>query len=58
VAVLDEDGALGKTKECPAGVSKFRRPYQHGSIDVMALLRIRIDRRAAIDQRVEKRKGA
>jgi hypothetical protein len=58
VAVLDQHRALCETKECPAGIAKFRRPNQHRPIDVVALLGVGIDWRAAIDQGVEKRKRA
>jgi hypothetical protein len=53
VAVLHEHRALGETKERPAGVTKFWCPDQHRPIDVVALLRVRIDRCAAVDKRVE-----
>ena len=58
VAVLDEDSTLGETKERPAGVTKFGRPYQHGPVDVVPLLGIRIDGRSAVDEGVEERKRA
>jgi hypothetical protein len=58
VAVLDQDGALGKTKERAAGVTKFGRSNQHRPVDVVPLLRVGIDWRAAIDERVEKRQRA
>jgi hypothetical protein len=58
VAVLDENGALGESKERSAGVTKFGRPDQHRPVDVMPLLGIRIDGRAAVDEGVEKRQRA
>jgi hypothetical protein len=58
VAVLDQDGALGETEEGPARVTKLRRAYQHRPVDVVSSLGVRVDGRAAIDQRVEKRKWA
>jgi hypothetical protein len=58
MAVLDQDGALGKTKERAAGVTKFGRSNQHRPVDVVPLLRVGIDWRAAIDERVEKRQRA
>jgi hypothetical protein len=56
VAVLDEDRALGEPEECAARVLELRRPDQHRAVDVVTLLRIRVDRRAAVDQRVEEGK--
>lgn len=53
VAVLDEHRALGETQESPAGVPEFGRTYQHRAIDVVSLLGVRIDGRAAVDERVE-----
>jgi hypothetical protein len=55
VAVLDEHRALRKAQKCPARVFEFRCADEHRPIDVMASLRVRIDRRPAIDQRVEER---
>ena len=58
VAVLDEDGALREAQERAPGVTELGRPDQHRAIDVVALLRIRVDRRAAIDEGVKKRQRA
>ena len=58
VAVLDQDGALGETEEGPARVTKLRRAYQHRPVYVVSFLGVRVDGRAAIDQRVEERKWA
>jgi hypothetical protein len=58
VAVLDEHGALGESKEGSAGVTKFGRPDQHRPVDVVPLLCVWVDRRTAVDEGVEKRKGA
>jgi hypothetical protein len=58
VAVFDEDGALGESKERAAGVTKFGRPDQHRPVDVVPLLRVRVDRRPAVDEGVEKRERA
>jgi hypothetical protein len=58
VAVLDEHGALGESKERSAGVTKFGRPDQHRPVDVVALLGVWIDRGSAVDERVEKRERA
>jgi alkylhydroperoxidase family enzyme len=53
VAVLHENSTLGEAKERSARVAKLRSANQHRSIDVMALLRIRVDWRAAVDERVK-----
>jgi hypothetical protein len=58
VAVLDEDGALGEAEERAAGVTKFGGADQHRPVDVVPLLGVGVDRRAAIDERVEKGKRA
>jgi len=53
VAVLDQHGALGEPQESSARIAKLRRPDQHRPIDVMAPVRVRVDRRLAVDKRVE-----
>jgi hypothetical protein len=53
VTVFDQNGALGEAQEGPARIPKFGRPDQHRPVDVMALLGVRVDRRAAVDERVE-----
>jgi hypothetical protein len=53
VAVLDENGSLRETEECAACIPKLGGSDQHRTVDVMALLRVRVDRRAAIDEGVE-----
>jgi hypothetical protein len=58
VAVLNQDRPLGKTKEGPARVSKLGCADQHRSVDVVALLGVRVDRRSAIDKGVKKRERA
>ena len=58
VAVLDEHGALRESKERSPGVTKFGRPNQHRPVDVVPLLGVWVDRRAAIDEGVEKGKRA
>jgi len=58
VAVLDKHGALGKSKEGSASVAKLGRPNQHRPVDVVPLLGIRVDRRTAVDEGVEKREWA
>lgn len=58
VAVLDEYSALGEAEKCPARVPELGRADEHRAVDVVSLPRIRIDGRAAVDQRVEERKCA
>jgi hypothetical protein len=58
VAVLDQHGAVSEAKESPARVSKLRCPDEHGTVDVVAPVRVRVDRRLAVDQRVEERQRA
>jgi hypothetical protein len=53
VTVLDEHGAVGETKECPSNVPELGGADQHRAVNLMAFARIRIDRRAAVDQGVE-----
>ncbi|HEV2035261.1 MAG TPA: hypothetical protein VGU71_13860 [Candidatus Dormibacteraeota bacterium] len=56
VAVLNEHRPLSEPQECPARIPELRRADEHGAVDVMTLARIGVDRRAAVDQRVEERK--
>jgi hypothetical protein len=56
VAVFDQDGALGEAEERAASVAKFGSADQHRPVDVVPLLGVWVDRRAAIDERVEKGK--
>jgi hypothetical protein len=58
MAVLDEHGAMREAQERPTGVAEFGRADQHRTIDVVALFGVRVDRRAAVDQRVEEGKWA
>jgi hypothetical protein len=58
VAVLDEHCAMGKTEERSPRVLEFGRADEHGAVDVVSFARIGVDGRAAVDQRVEKRKRA
>jgi hypothetical protein len=58
VAVLDEHGALGEAQESPARVLELGRADQHRAVDVVSPPGIGVDRRAAVDQRVEERKRA
>jgi hypothetical protein len=55
VAVLDQNGAARKAKECPAHVSELGRADQHRAIDLVTPPCIRVDWSAAVDQRVEER---
>jgi hypothetical protein len=54
VAVLDEYSALSESQERPAGVAKLRRADEHRAVDVMALVRVWVDRRLTVHKRVEK----
>jgi hypothetical protein len=54
MAVLDEDGALREPQERTPRVAELGCSDQHRTVDVMALLRVGVDRSAAIDERVEK----
>jgi len=58
VAVLDQNGAPRKTKECPAHVPELGCADQHGSIDLVTPARVRVDGSPAVDQRVEERERA
>lgn len=58
VAVLDQDCAVRETQERPARVAELGSPDQHRPVDVMALLRIRIYWRPAIDEGVKEGQGA
>ncbi len=58
VAVLDQHSAPRKPKECPAHVSELGRADQHGTIDLVAPARIRVDGSPAVHQRVEERERA
>lgn len=58
VAVLDQHGALRKSQEAAPRVLELGRADEHRPIDVVSLARIRVDRRAAVDQRVEERERA
>jgi hypothetical protein len=53
VAVLDQHGAVSETQKGTARVTKLRCSDQHRAVDVMAPVGVRVDRRLAIDQRVE-----
>jgi hypothetical protein len=53
VAVFDQDSALRKTQKCPAGIAELGRADEHRAVDVMPLLGVWVDRRSAVDERVE-----
>jgi hypothetical protein len=55
MAVLDEHGTLREAQECTARILEFRRADEHRAVDVVSLLRIRIDGRPAVDEGVEER---
>jgi len=55
VAVLHEHGALREAQKGSACVLEHRRADQHRTVDVVALLRVRVDGRPAVDERVEER---
>jgi hypothetical protein len=54
MAVLDKDGPLREPQERTPRVAELGRSDQHRTVDVVALLRVGVDRRAAVDERVEK----
>ena len=58
VAVLDQHGTVSKTQEGTARVAKLGRTDEHRAVDVVAPVRVRIDWRLAVDQRVEERQRA
>jgi hypothetical protein len=58
MAVLDQHRAVSETQEAPARVSKLGCPDQHGTVDVVAPMGVRVDRRLAVDQGVEERQRA
>jgi hypothetical protein len=57
VAVLHQHGALRKTQKGAPSVPELRGSDQHRAVDVVAPLRIWVDRGAAVDQRVEEGQG-
>jgi len=58
MAVLDQHGAMREAEEGPPRIPELGGPDEHRAIDVMAAACIWIDGGAAVDQRVEERKGA
>jgi hypothetical protein len=55
MAVLDQDRAPGEAQEGGAGIAEAGRADQHRAVDLVALLRVAIDRRPGLHQRVEER---
>jgi hypothetical protein len=53
MAVLDQHGASSEPQERAPRIAKLRRPDEHRPIDVMPAVRVRVDRRLAVDERVE-----
>jgi hypothetical protein len=53
VTVLDEHGALRKPQKRAPRVLELRSADEHRAVDVMAFARVRVDRRAAVDESVE-----
>ncbi len=53
MAVLDQNRPLSETQERTAGVAKLGRANQHRSVDVMPAMGVGVDRRLAVDKRVE-----
>jgi hypothetical protein len=58
VAVLDEHRPLREAQERAARVLELWRSDEHRAVDVVAPARVGIDRRAAVDERVEERQRA
>jgi hypothetical protein len=53
VAVLDKHCAMCEAQEGASRIAKLRRADQHRAVDVMPPVRVRIDGRLAVHQRVE-----
>ncbi len=58
VAVLYQHRALSETQEAPSCVLELGRADEHRAVDVVASAGVWVDRRAAIDERVEERQRA
>jgi hypothetical protein len=58
VAVLDQHRAMSEAQEGPARISKLGRPDEHGAVDVVAPMGVRVDRRLAVDECVKERQRA
>jgi hypothetical protein len=55
MAVLHQHSALGEAKKRAPSVLEDWRADQHRAVDVVALFCVRVDRRPAVDQRIEER---
>jgi hypothetical protein len=53
VAVFDQHRPVREAQEGAAGIAKLRCADQHRPVDVVPPVRVRVDRRLAVDQRVE-----
>jgi hypothetical protein len=53
VAVLDEHRTLREPKECASRIAELWSADQHRAVDVVALFRVRVDRRPTVDEGVE-----
>ncbi|SRR6266852_6037685 len=58
MAVLDKHCTLREPQECPARVLELGRADEHRAFDVVPPPRVRVDGRAAVDERVEERQRA
>jgi hypothetical protein len=58
MAVLDQHRSMRESQESAPRVLEHRRPDEHRAVDVVALARVWVDGRAAIDEGVEKRQRA
>jgi hypothetical protein len=58
VAVLDQHSTVREPQKCPPRIAELGRADEHRAVDVMPLLGVRVDRGAAVDERVEKGEGA
>ena len=57
VAVLDQHRGLGEAQEGRACLAEARGADQHRAVDLVPLLRVPVDRRPRLHERVEERKG-
>jgi tryptophanyl-tRNA synthetase len=57
MAVLDQDRSPGEVEEGPPGVAELGCVDQHLALDEMPPLRVGVDRRPGMDQRVEQAQG-
>jgi hypothetical protein len=58
VAVLDQHRAAREAEEGGSNVGEAGRAREHRAVDLVALLRVAVDRRPALDQGVEEGQGA